>query len=221
MSSFLFTGEPWLRAAWEGEMGDSGSPGRDGDPGQTAQFLFRNMCIALPGDGEQGGNGHDGYNGDAGMKGRPAPPGTLDLGIIEGQITIEVGGGQGQTGGKGGLGGAGGSGGRAGYNPIYEGPGIYPPPQPCPSGQAGPMGWGGKGGNGGNAGDGGDGGTVTVYYKSIKSGNIDSKTFFGNPGIPGAAGFGGYSTTGNRGNGRPGFQGSLGSASNVIIRQVP
>ncbi|MFB6456385.1 hypothetical protein ACE38W_14025 [Chitinophaga sp. Hz27] len=218
MTTFRYVGEPYDRAADSGYYGNPGMPGESGQQADTTNIFGNEYCLRAPTDGSAGGVGGTGSNGAPGIKGRPAPSGNPDLGIVRGTITIEVGGGRGQDGGRGGDGGEGGIGGYAGGNPWISRNGG-PFQCPCPNAKEGPQGVGGKGGNGGNSGDGGDGSTIVAYYDSIIEGEIISITVDGDPGMPGDGGQGGKSSSSNYGPGAKGLPGRPGSASKVIVRQ--
>lgn len=213
MPTIIITGEPYTSPA---PNGGNGSTGTQGSPGTAGETCYRDSdctyyCCSYPSNGGQGGQGTTGINGSAGAKGRPAPPTTLNLGIVTDNMIIRVGGGRGQDGGKGGSGGNGGPGGPAG---------ALDPKGKCTPASQGPQGRGGTGGNGGKAGDGGDGTTVTVNYNRISGGSITPDIFLGDPGTPGGLGNGGSGNPSGA-NGNNGPSGAKGSTSQVNIRQVP
>lgn len=93
-------------------------------------------------DCRSGGNGLAGKNGQVGSSAPSLSINVIDL-ILDGNIRLDLSGGNGGVGGKGG---AGGSGGRADRSDRCRG------------------GNGGNGGTGGDGGNGGDGGTLTIRY---------------------------------------------------------
>ncbi len=204
---FNYIGEPYAKAADQGVKGIDGDTGTKGTDG-TTQYnggTCKDECKQPPTDGSPGADGGVGGTGQPGSKGIQGRSGQLVLGKVEGDLTINAGGGTGQQGGKGGTGGTGGPGGQPGSKPS----------QCSTAAKQGPQGRGGKGGPGNNGGNGGDPCTVEVFCTSV-SGQIYTNAI---EGAGGKAGLGGDpgAGTGNNGEGQPGINGKNSTTSTIKV----
>ena len=181
--SLNFVPSDWPVAA-TGNPGDAGIQPPKGANGKNS-YNSTNCTHECPVQPEGGSTGGKGGTGKTGTNGQPGKNFTgvlpLNLGPINGTVTVNYGGGNGQTGGTGGQGGSGGAGGLAGDAPAG-----------CTVKSAGAQGRAGDGGQGGNGGGGGSApsgritytgqATVHVAYNNANGGSV------GAGGHPGATG---------------------------------
>ncbi len=204
---YNYIGAPYANAADQGVKGIDGDTGKMGTDG-TTQYnsgTCKHECNQPPTDGSPGADGGVGGIGQPGLKGKPGLSGRLILDIVQGDLTINAGGGTGQQGGKGGIGGTGGPGGQPGTKPS----------QCSTTAKQGPQGRGGKGGQGNNGGDGGDPCTVEVFYTSV-SGQIYTNATEGAGGKAGDGGAPGEGA-GNNGEGANGINGNNSRTSTIKV----
>ncbi|PRY74631.1 hypothetical protein CLV80_11613 [Yoonia maritima] len=194
---------PDLPVALTGDPGTNGTqPAKaaNGKSHQSTTGTCPYVCDKAPGDGVKGNPGGTGVVGATGGAGTSInPPFPLNLGAVTGVVTVNYGGGNGQTGGTGGPGGPGGPGGQPGDAPTG-----------CTAKTQGPVGQGGRGGPGGPGGPGGSAPPGPYTYSG--QGSVEIAYNDDNGGAGGAGGGPGIGTPAYADGGR-GTKGAPGTAT--------